>query len=102
MQYGYNVSQTEDLRAPVRQALLALLIDNRILTKNEVVSYLDFFISREEGRANLRLLSPSGRRTGNLSMGTGQAHLQSASPRNPQACLCAVRPARKHAAALIY
>ena len=55
MQYGYNVSQTEDLRAPVRQALLALLIDNRILTKNEVVSYLDFFIRQRRGQSKFAI-----------------------------------------------
>lgn len=49
MQYGYTVSQHEGLTAARRQAILAVLIDNNILTKNDVISYLDFFISYKKG-----------------------------------------------------
>ena len=42
-------------RGRVRQALLALLIDNRILTKNEVVSYLDFFIRQRRGQSKFAI-----------------------------------------------
>ena len=42
MQYGYNVSQEEGLSEKKRRTILASLIDNNILTKNDVISYLDF------------------------------------------------------------
>ena len=45
-QYGYNVSKTEDLSDTVRQKILAVLIDNHIVTKNDIISYLDFFVSQ--------------------------------------------------------
>lgn len=45
-QYGYSVSKTEDLSDTVRQKILAVLIDNHIITKNDIISYLDFFISQ--------------------------------------------------------
>lgn len=48
MQYGYNVSQTEDLSALRRKKILALLVDNHILTRSDVISYLDFFISQRK------------------------------------------------------
>ena len=43
MQYGYNVNQTEGLSSTQRKKILAVLIDNKILTKADIVSYLDFF-----------------------------------------------------------
>lgn len=45
-QYGYSVSKTEDLSDTVRQKILAVLIDNHIVTKNDIISYLDFFVSQ--------------------------------------------------------
>ena len=48
MQYGYNVNQTEGLSATRRQKILAVLIDKSILGKNEIISYLDFFISQHQ------------------------------------------------------
>lgn len=45
-QYGYNVSKTEDLSDTIRQKILAVLIDNHIVTKNDIISYLDFFVSQ--------------------------------------------------------
>lgn len=44
MQHGYNVSQEEALSPIRRQKILAVLIDNKILTKSDVIGYLDFFI----------------------------------------------------------
>lgn len=55
MQYGYNVSQTEGLFQRTRQQILAVLIDNRILSKSEIIGYLDFFISQRVGRSNMEL-----------------------------------------------
>lgn len=46
MQYGYTVSRIEGLSDKNRQRLLAVIIDNNILTKSEVIGYLDFFINQ--------------------------------------------------------
>ena len=48
MQHGYTVSQEEGLSPTRRQKILAVLIDNKILTKNDIISYLDFFISQKK------------------------------------------------------
>lgn len=53
MQYGYNVSQAEDLTATRRQKILAVIIDNKILSKNEIINYLDFFIHQHGKRNNM-------------------------------------------------
>ncbi len=48
MQYGYNVNQNEDLSEKTRHKILALMIDNEILSKSEIIGYLDFFISQRQ------------------------------------------------------
>ena len=48
MQYGYTVSQEEGLSSSRRQKILAVLIDNKVLTKNDIIGYLDFFISQKK------------------------------------------------------
>lgn len=48
MQYGYSVSLEENLTIRQRQKILALIIDNSILTKNEIIGYLDFFINQRK------------------------------------------------------
>ena len=48
MQYGYNVSQTEGLTELQRRKILSILVDLKILTKNDIISYLDFFINMRE------------------------------------------------------
>ena len=53
MQYGYNVSQTEGLSATGRQKILAVIIDNRIMAKSEIISYLDFFINQRSSLNNM-------------------------------------------------
>ena len=50
MQYGYTVSQTEGLSMTRRHKILALIIDNKIMTKSEILSYLDFFISQKQSQ----------------------------------------------------
>lgn len=55
MQYGYNASQTEGLSATRRQKILAVLIDNRILSKSEIISYLDFFINQRSSMSNMEI-----------------------------------------------
>lgn len=50
MQYGYSVSQEEGLSDKVRQLILARIIDSHILTRNEVINYLDFFINTKSSQ----------------------------------------------------
>ncbi len=47
-QFGYSVSQSDGLSATRREKILALIIDNKILTRAEVIGYLDFFISQHK------------------------------------------------------
>lgn len=55
MQYGYNVSQTKGLSFVKRQKILAVIIDNKVLSKSEIISYLDFFIRQRSGMSNMEL-----------------------------------------------
>lgn len=48
MQYGYNVNQSEGMTDARRQKLLATLVDRKIMTRNEIVSYIDFFINQKK------------------------------------------------------
>lgn len=48
MQYGYTVSQGEGLSASRRQKILAVMVDNQIISQSGIVSYLDFFISQRQ------------------------------------------------------
>ena len=48
MQFGYTVSQTEGLSEERRHKILSVLVDNHILTKSEIISYLDFFINQRK------------------------------------------------------
>lgn len=43
MQFGYSVAQQEGLSSMARHRILAVIIDNKIMSKSEVISYLDFF-----------------------------------------------------------
>ena len=51
MQYGYSVSQEEGLTNAARRKILALIVDYKILTKNEIIGYLDFFISQRKNQS---------------------------------------------------
>ena len=55
MQYGYNVSQIEDLSSMRRQKILAILIDNKIMSKSEIISYLDFFIRQRSSDSRMEI-----------------------------------------------
>lgn len=55
MQYGYNTSQTKGLSATGRQKILAVIIDNKIMSKSEIISYLDFFINQRSSQARMEL-----------------------------------------------
>ena len=50
-QYGYSVAQEDGLTSMARRKILALIIDNHILTKNEVIGYLDFFINQRKNQS---------------------------------------------------
>ncbi len=54
MDYGYNVSQNSNLSSTTRKQILARLIDEQILTKSEIISYLDFFISQRQSMPQYR------------------------------------------------
>ena len=53
MQYGYNVSETQGLSALRRQKILAVMIDNKILAKSEIISYLNFFIRQRHNMSKM-------------------------------------------------
>ena len=53
-QYGYNVSKVEGLSNKSRQKILAIMIDNKILSKSEIISYLDFFINQRVSLDNMK------------------------------------------------
>lgn len=55
MQYGYNVSQNEGLTATRRQKILAVIMDHDILSRSEIISYLDFFINQRQYQSKFEL-----------------------------------------------
>lgn len=55
MQYGYNVSKIESLSSLRRQKILAVIVDNQVLSKNEIISYLDFFINQRKGQSKFEV-----------------------------------------------
>ena len=50
MQYGYTVSQSSELTSVRRRKILELLIDNKIMTKSDIIGYLDFFIKQRKSQ----------------------------------------------------
>ena len=52
MQYGYNVSQQNSLSETQRRKILSILVDNQILTRSEIIGYLDFFINQRKNMYN--------------------------------------------------
>lgn len=54
MQYGYNVAQINGIPDEKRHDILAFIIDNNILSKSEVISYLDFFINQRKYMENMK------------------------------------------------
>ncbi len=55
MQYGYNVSQTEGLSKATRHKILAAMVDNNIMSKSDIISYLDFFISQRSSQSRYEI-----------------------------------------------
>jgi len=48
-QYGYNVSKQKNLSDSIRHLILANIIDNEVMTKQEIINYLRSFINRRSG-----------------------------------------------------
>ena len=44
-QFGYSVSVVDDIPSIQRKKILASIVDNKVLTKSEVISYLNYFIN---------------------------------------------------------
>ena len=44
MQFGYSVNQADDLSPVQRQKILAAIVDNKVLSKSDVISYINNFI----------------------------------------------------------
>ena len=53
--WGYNVSEKDGYTDVQRQSILEDIIDCGVLTKHEVLSYLDFFIRLNESKCNMSL-----------------------------------------------
>ena len=54
-QYGYNVNANEGLSSDRRKRILQILVDNHIMTKSEIVSYLKFFISQRKNNSSMKI-----------------------------------------------
>lgn len=55
MQYGYNVSQANGLSRENRKKILSAIIDNEIVSKSEIISYLDLFIKQRASMGNMQM-----------------------------------------------
>jgi len=51
-QFGYNVNQAENISPLQRKRILAAIVDYKILSKSEIISYLDYFINVRKGQKN--------------------------------------------------
>ena len=51
-QFGYSANQVDDISPAQRRLILAALIDNGILTKTDIIGYLDYFINIRKGQKN--------------------------------------------------
>lgn len=50
---GYSVNQSDNLSIEERHAILQYLIDSKVSSKPEIISYLDFFIRRNGKKQNM-------------------------------------------------
>ena len=48
------MSRAEGLSNKSRQKILGIIIDNKILSKSEIISYLDFFINQRLSLDNMK------------------------------------------------
>ena len=51
-QFGYSVNQVDDLTAVQRHNILAAMVDYKVLTKTEIISYLEYFINNRKNQRN--------------------------------------------------
>ena len=51
-QFGYSVNQIEDLPIEQRRRILSAIVDYDVLTKNEIISYLEYFINNRKNQKN--------------------------------------------------
>lgn len=51
-QFGYSVNQIEDLPIEQRRLILSAIVDYDVLTKNEIISYLEYFINNRKNQKN--------------------------------------------------
>lgn len=54
-QYGYNVNANEGLSSERRKRILQILVDNSIMTKSEIISYLKFFILQRKNNSSMKM-----------------------------------------------
>ena len=54
MQHGYNVRKNNHLSNKQRQQILAVLVDTEIMSKSEIISYLDFFINQRKSHVEMK------------------------------------------------
>lgn len=52
--YGYNVSSVKGLTSKQREVILSCIIDNKIMSKTEICSHLDYLIKRSSNVARLQ------------------------------------------------
>lgn len=51
-QFGYSVGQEEDLSREQRRNIMSAIIDYNVLTKSEIISYLEYFINSRKKQKN--------------------------------------------------
>lgn len=51
--YGYTVNQTDNLKDQERHKILANLVEYDILSKNDIIEYLQYFINRSKNQRKL-------------------------------------------------
>lgn len=54
MQYGYSVSQTRMLSDKMRHIILSMIIERHILSKVEIIGYIDFFINQKKANSKYK------------------------------------------------
>lgn len=54
-EYGYTVGQREELSVSRRQKILAVLIDKKIVSKGEIISYINFFINQRKNQDRFKV-----------------------------------------------
>ena len=53
-QYGYNVNAADNIPTAKRQRILETMINNGVMTKNEILSYLKLFITQRKNNKSMQ------------------------------------------------